>query len=179
MSQNVIDRAYAVAASRNQITALYFSRTGSTNKESIRAGQKGSTHFASPEVAEVNHFHNAMNGQKDYYITGNNCAVVCRQTGAVVVAGSGSSFSVTVPNGGSTTQAGTYIDTLTGEKWTVTSTNMSGKIGSSGIAVLYKEGYTTPTVTPTPVDDKWMNLVDGSYDVYFHKPSCGSTWIVS
>lgn len=180
MSQNVIDRAYAVAASRNQISALYFSRPASANKESIRAGQKGSTHFTSPEVAEVNHFHNAMNGQADYYTTGSNCAVVCRQTGAVVVAGSGSNFSVTVPNGGSTTQAGTYVDAITGEKWTVTSTTMSGKIGSSGIAVLYKEGYTptvTPTVTPTPGDDDdWMDLVDGSYDIYFHKPSgWGST----
>ncbi len=150
MSQNVIDRAYAIAASRNDITALYFSRPSSTNKESIYAGQKGSTHFTSTEVAAVNHFHNAMNGQADYYTTGNNCAAVCRETGAVVVAGSGSNFTVTVPNGGSTTQPGTYYDAITGEKWTVTSTTMTGKIGSTGIVVLYKDGYTP--VDPDPVD---------------------------
>ena len=146
MSQNVIDRAYAVAASRNDISALYFSRPSSTYKESIYGGQKGSTHYTSAEVAEVNKFHNAKNGEADYYTTGNNCAVVSRVTGAVVVAGSGSNFDVTVPNGGGITQAGTYIDAITGAKWTVTSTNMSGKIGSTGIAVLYKEGtYGTGT----------------------------------
>ena len=137
MSQNVIDRAYAIAASRNDVSALYFSRPSSTYKESILQGQKGSTHFTSPEVAEVNKFHNAMIGQKDYYTTGNNCAVVSRELGAVVAAGSGSNFTVTVPNGGSTTAPGTYVDQITGSTWTVTSTTMTGYIGSSGIAVLY------------------------------------------
>ena len=137
MSQNVIDRAYAVAASRNDITALYFSRPSSTVKENIYAGQKGSTHFTSTEVAAVNHFHNAMIGQPDYYTTGSNCAVVCRQKGAVIVAGSGGNFSVTVPNGGSTTKPGTYTDEITGSTWTVTEDTISGYIGSTGIAVIY------------------------------------------
>ena len=148
MSQNVIDRAYAVAASRNQVSALYFSRPASTNKESIRAGQKGSTHFTSKEVAAVNHFHNAMIGQPDYYTTGSNCAVVTRNTGAVIVAGNGGSFNVTVPNGGSIAEPGTYTDEITGETWTVTSTTISGKIGPTGIAVIYKEGI----VTPPPIE---------------------------
>ena len=94
MSQNVIDRAYAVAASRNDISALYFSRPSSANKEDIKAGAKGSTHFTSDEVSAVNQFHNAMDGQPDYYTTGNNCAVVSRETGAVVVAGSGEKTSM-------------------------------------------------------------------------------------
>ena len=88
-SQNVVDRAYAIVASRNGATALYFSRPSATAKSSIMAGQKGSTHFTSKEVAAVNHFHNAMNGNPDYYTTGNNCAVICRKDGAVVVAGRG------------------------------------------------------------------------------------------
>ncbi|MBQ2276685.1 MAG: starch-binding protein [Lachnospiraceae bacterium] len=144
MSQNVIDRAYAVAASRNDISALYFSRPSSKNKESIYAGQKGSTHFKSKEVAAVNHFHNAMIGQKDYYTTGNNCAVVCREKGAVIVAGSGGNFNVTVPNGGKTTKPGTYKDEITGATWTVTETTISGKIGSTGIAVIYNNSGVTP-----------------------------------
>lgn len=163
MSQNVIDRAYAVAASRNDISALYFSRPSSTYKESIYAGQKGSTHFTSAEVSAVNHFHNAMDGQADYYTTGNNCAVVSRETGAVVVAGSGSNFTVTVPNGGGITQPGTYVDAITGEKWNVTSTSMTGKIGSTGIVVLYKEGYTP--VDPDPVDPVDPIVTEGT--VYY------------
>ena len=149
MSQNVIDRAYAVAASRNEVSALYFSRPASKDKNSIRGGQKGSTHFTSAEVAAVNHFHNAMIGQKDYYTTGNNCAVVSRESGAVIVAGSGGNFTVSVPNGGSTTQPGTYKEAITGSTWTVTSSTISGYIGSSGIAVIYKEGYEIPTGTTT------------------------------
>ena len=149
MSQNVIDRAYAVAASRNEITALYFSRPNSNVKENIYAGQKGSTAFKSAEVAAINHFHNDMNGQKDYYTTSNNCSVITRETGAVVVAGSGSNFYVTVTNGGSLAQSGTYYDAITGAKWEVNAQTMSGQIGSSGIAVLYKDNY-QPTPTPTP-----------------------------
>lgn len=145
MSQNVIDRAYAVAASRNQITALYFSRPYSNVKDNIRGGQKGSTAFMSAEVKAINHFHNDMVGQRDYYTTGSNCSVISREKGAVVVAGSGSNFNVTVPNGGSLTQAGTYTDAITGNKWTVNANTMSGQIGSSGIAVLYKDGFTPST----------------------------------
>lgn len=158
MSQNVIDRAYAVAASRNDISALYFSRPASANKEDIKAGAKGSTHFTSDEVSAVNQFHNAMDGQPDYYTTGNNCAVVSRETGAVVVAGSGENFNVTVPNGGKTTQAGTYVDAITGEKWTVTSESMSGRIGSTGISVLYKEG-TLPENPDEPDDPSETSTV--------------------
>ena len=173
MSQNVIDRAYAVAASRNDISALYFSRPSSANKEDIKAGVKGSTHFTSDEVSAVNQFHNAMDGQADYYTTGNNCAVVSRETGAVVVAGSGGNFNVTVPNGGKTTQAGTYVDAITGEKWTVSSESMSGKIGSTGIAVLYKEG-TLPDdpdgpddpVDPTETSTVYYENTNNWNDVY-------------
>lgn len=151
MSNNVIDRAYALAASRYQATALYFSRPASKVKDDIKAGQKGSTHFKSAEVAAVNHLHNATVGQKDYFTSGSNCSVVCRETGAVVVAGSGGDFEVTVPNGGNNgvglTKPGTYYDEITGNKWEVTSTTMTGKIGSTGIAVFYEEANPEPSAT--------------------------------
>ncbi|MGN1132272.1 MAG: alpha-amylase family protein, partial [Ruminococcus sp.] len=143
ISQNNIDRAYAIAAARSGATALYFSRPSTHDKENIKAGQKGSTHFTSPEVAAVNHFHNAMVGQKDFYVNSNNCGVVCREQGAVIVKGSGSG-QVTVTNGGSTTKPGTYVDEITGNKWTVTSSTISGTIGSTGIAVIYN-----PTSSPS------------------------------
>ncbi len=144
MNQNVIDRAYAVAGSRAEANALYFSRPSTANKDSIQIGAKGSTHFTSPEVAAVNHFRNAMNGQKEYVTSGSNCTIVCREQGAVVVAGSGSNFSVSVPNGGGTVKPGTYTDEITGATWTVTSSTISGHIGSSGIAVIYN-----PTTEPS------------------------------
>ncbi len=150
MSQNVIDRAYAAAASRSGTNALYFSRPESANKDSIHSGQKGSTAFKNQEIAAVNQLKNACVGEKDYYTTGNNCAVVCRESGAVIVAGSGGDFNVNVPNGGGTTKPGTYKDLVSGSTWTVTSSNISGQIGSSGIAVLLNAKPAGPSVSVTP-----------------------------
>ena len=148
INQNVIDRAYAIVAAQDKATSLYFSRPSQTSKESISIGAKGSTHFTSSEVAAVNHFHNAMNGQKEYYVadTNNNIAAVCRETGAVVVKGSGSG-NVSITNGGKTTKPGTYIDEITGNTWTVTETTISGTIGSTGIAVFYEKAQTGPSAT--------------------------------
>ena len=160
MSQNVIDRAYAIAASQNGATALYFSRPHSKEKENILAGQKGSTHFTSAEVAAINHFHNAMNGQKDAYATGENCAVVSRELGAVIVAGKGQDFHVTVPNAEGLTRPGTYKDVLTGTSWVVTSTSITGTIGSSGISVIYGE-----SVAPVTPDIQESTTGSGSSDI--------------
>ncbi len=147
MPQNVIDKAYAIAASRNGATALYFSRPEYRYKTNIMAGVKGSTHFASAEVAAVNHFHNAMAGTSDYYCTksDNSVAAVYRPNGAVVVKAVGGNASVDITNGGNTTVAGTYIDQITGNEWTVTQGSngnigrITGTIGETGIAVLYNK----------------------------------------
>lgn len=150
MSQNVIDRAYAVAASRDKVTALYFSRPSSKNKESIMAGQKGSTHFTSSEVAEINKFHNAMDGKADYYKKSNGCSVITRKDGgAVIVKGSGSG-NVSVENGGGYAKPGTYKDAISGNTFTITSSNISGTVGSSGIAVIYEAEPVGPSASVTP-----------------------------
>lgn len=150
MSQNVIDRAYAVAASQNEVTALYFSRPSSKIKDNIKIGEKGSTHFTSSEVAEVNKFHNAMNGKADCYKKSNDCIVITRKDGgAVIVKGSGSG-NVSVENGGGYAKPGTYVDRISGNTFTVTSSSISGKVGSSGIAVIYEEENPKPRVSVTP-----------------------------
>jgi len=74
--QNVVDRAYAVAAAREGATSLYFSRPYGTEKYDIWTGHKGSTHFKSAEVSAVNHFHNAMIGKPDSYYSDGSCCVV-------------------------------------------------------------------------------------------------------
>ena len=150
MSQNVIDRAYAVAASQNEVTALYFSRPSSKIKDNIKIGEKGSTHFTSSEVAEVNKFHNAMNGKADCYKKSNDCSVITRKDGgAVIVKGSGSG-NVSVENGGGYAKPGTYVDRISGNTFTVTSSSISGQVGSSGIAVIYEEENPKPRVSVTP-----------------------------
>lgn len=191
MSQNVIDRAYAIAASRTDITALYFSRPASTVKDSIKIGEKGSTHFISSEVAAVNHFHNAMGSTKEYFVgdSSKNVAAVCREKGAVVVLGSGNNKTVTVANGGSTTAPGTYYDEITGNKWVVTSRTMTGTVGSSGIAVFYEGVAPIDITTKIPtlvsvknidngINIKW-DLLKGAegYNVYRKTATSGWTLI--
>ena len=150
ISQNKIDRAYAIAAARVNATSLYFSRPYATTKNEIKAGDKGSTHFTSAEVAEVNKFHNAMIGKADYYAYKDNCAVVTRKNGgAVIVKGDGSG-DFSVPNGGSYVKPGKYTDRVSGSEITVTSSTISGKTGSSGIAVIYEDVNPTPKVSVTP-----------------------------
>lgn len=140
-TQNEVDRAYAVAAARNDSTALYFSRPSATARDSIRIGDKGSLHFTSPEIAAVNHFHNAMVGKEDRYaVTDNNAVVTRKDGGAVIVCGSGSG-TVTVANAGSYAKPGTYKDEVTGNEFVVTADTITGTVGSSGIAVIYDSDF--------------------------------------
>lgn len=154
MSQNIIDRAYAVVAGNNGATALYFSRPSTTEKNSMKLGQKGSTHFTSKEVAEVNHMHNICAGEPNYYVHGDNVAAQVRQSGAIIVLGRGSNQSVSFDNGkgdGKWLKAGTYTDKVGGGTFTVTTSTISGQVGSTGIAVIYNGTISTdPSVTLSP-----------------------------
>ena len=161
-SVNHINRTYALLASRASSTALYFSRPTSTNANAIRLGQKGGLDFKNKEVAAVNHFHNAMIGQKDYYVSENGVMAVCREKGVVVVKASGSG-NVTISNGGGTVAPGTYKDEITGNTWTVTSSKITGTIGSTGIAVVYNSDGIIPDI---PEDNPGDNT-ESQFTAYF------------
>lgn len=161
-SVNHINRTYALLASRSGASALYFSRPTSTSANAIRLGQKGAVDFKNKEVAAVNHFHNAMLGQKDYYVCENGVMAVCREKGVVIVKASGSG-NVSITNGGNTVAPGTYKDEITGNTWTVTSSKITGTIGSTGIAVVYNNDGTTPDIPgETPGDN-----TESQYTAYF------------
>ena len=150
LTQNQIDRAYAVVGARAGSQALYLARPSSNNFYSIYAARKGSTHYTSKEVAAVNRFHNAMIGSAEKTGSGGGCFVIWRGGGAVIVSPAGSDIDVTVGNSGGMVPEGTYKDEVSGSTWTVTSTSISGHIGSSGIVVIYKElTPVTPTTAPT------------------------------
>ncbi len=154
--QATIDRAYAAFASRNDATCLYFSRPNTKGFNNIKVG-KGSTHFTSPQVAQVNIFKNAMVGRADYFSSnGNACSITRKDGGAVIVMkGSG---NVSITNGGGYCPAGTYKDRVSGGTFTVTASTISGNVGSSGIAVIMKDGLapidpgTDPGTDPDPID---------------------------
>ena len=172
VDQNVIDRAYAIIASRDGASALYFSRPSETYKNSIMVGVQGSTHFTSAEVAAVNHLSNNCSGEPDYYVydtTANVCAVV-RNTGAVIVLGSGSNQSVSVQNGGTGDGEahmadGTYIDEVSGNTFTVADGVISGTVGSTGIAVIYKCKTVTPTISVDNASQTFTDSITVSYTI--------------
>ncbi len=148
VSVNTIDRAYALVASRNEATALYFSRPYATSNSDIQAGVKGSTHFTDSAVAEVNKFHNAMIGKLDYYSSSGSVASVTREDGgAVIVTASSSGGTVTATNGGGFVPSGTYTDRISGNTFTVTDDTISGTVGSTGIAVIYDDSMVSTTTS--------------------------------
>lgn len=183
VDQNVVDRAYAIAASHNGIPALYFSRPngGSQAGLSAQMGDKGSLHFKDKEVAEVNKFHNALAGQPEQYAIRNGVASSCREGGAIIVKGSGSG-EVTATNAGSITTPGTYVDMVSGNTFTVTDTEISGTIGEKGIAVIYADSkprvmlspnggsFTTETLSVTATTNNatkaWI-AIDGGEETAF------------
>ena len=153
LDQNVIDRAYAILGARAGSQALYLSRPSEKNYISITAARKGSTHFTSPEVAAVNRFHNAMAGTAEAYGTASGCYVVCREGGAVIVGAKGADFDVSVRNINGLVPTGAYTDEVSGGSFTVDGSTISGHIGSTGIAVIYK-----------PIAEKELILGDADED---------------
>lgn len=148
VTQNAVDRAYAVAASRQGASALYFSRPAERYGAAF-TGEKGSTHFTAPEVAAVNRFHNIMGDRADCYSVSDNCAVVTREGGGAVLALGKGTGAVSVQNGKSYVPEGEYIDEISGNIFKVTSDTISGTIGESGIAVLYRQKEQPPTEAST------------------------------
>lgn len=177
-NQDVIDQVYAIVASRENEAALYFSRPFKTGHHEIQSGEKGSTNFTNPKVAEVNKFRNAMIGTKDYFVNENGVNAVLRGRGAVVVKPKGSG-SVTISNVNSTVEPGTYTDQVGGGEWIVTSSTITGNIGNTGIAVFYNAvhnasvsfdpaggNFRTETITVTATandaNSAWYQVGNGS-----------------
>lgn len=150
VDQSIIDRAYASYACRNEAIALYLARPNTKGFNNIKVG-KGTNAFKAAHIAAVNKFRNAMVGKKDYFTgTGNACSITRQGGGAVIVMkGSG---NVSIANGGGYCPAGTYTDMVSGGTFTVTASTISGNVGSSGIAVIMKDGV-GPNPDPNPDPD--------------------------
>ncbi len=172
-SVSVIDRAYANVASRNGATALYFSRPSSNVKTSIMCCTKGSTHFTDAVVAEVNKFHNAMVGKADYYTASDGVASITRSNGGAVIVNSSGEGSVSIANGGGYCPEGSYIDRVSGNTFTVTSSTISGTVGSTGVAVIYDTDYTGDTDDDTSDTSATISY---TYVITFPSSSNTNSW---
>ncbi len=141
VSDDKITKAWAIVAARKDSTALFFARPGSA----LMGEAATNITYKSTAVAEVNKFHNLFAGQSEKLGSSGSIAYVARGNSGIVLSnctGSGSSVNIA----GTGLANGTYTDTITGNKFTVSNGTLSGSIGSTGVAVVYN-GTTTPRNT--------------------------------
>lgn len=138
VSDENITKAWAIIAARKDATSLYFARPGA----SLMGEAAGDTTYKSTAVSEINKFHNLFVGQSEKLGASDNVAYVARGTSGIVLANcSGNEKEVSISGTGLAN--GTYTDTISGAKFTVANGVLTGKIGSTGVAVVYN-GTTTP-----------------------------------
>ena len=138
---NVI-KAWALVASRLNAPALFFARPG----EALMGQVSSNNMYKSTAVSEVNKFHNLSVGKSEKLGSSGSVAYVARGTDGIVLVNCGSSTSSSVSVSGTGLANGSYTDTITGNTFTVSGGTVSGTIGSTGVAVVYK-GTTTPKAT--------------------------------
>ena len=158
VSQQNINKTWALVAARADAMGLYFARPGSTNLNNTPMGTASVTGWANAEVAAVNKFHNAFVGQTEY-ISNEGTISYCERgtSGVVLVNCSGTNKSVSVT--AHTMAAGTYKDQITGKTFTVANGKITGNIGETGIAVVYNTSGTTPTPnTPATKNVAYIEL---------------------
>lgn len=165
-NQNRIDRVYLLNACRKDATALYFSRPPETSRTRIRMCQKGSVHaLEAPEIAAVNRFRIAM-GERDeaFTRTTGTAGVVCiarKDGGAVIIGKKPAAQEADADNSHGFIPDGTYTDILTGNSFTAADGRIKGKLGDTGIAVIYADGSASAIGIET--DD--FNLTTEYYDL--------------
>ena len=143
LSDDVITKSWALVASRKDSTALFFARPASN------MGQVPTdTTYKSAAVSEVNKFKNAFVGQSESLGSSGSISYVRRGTTGIVLSNVGGTAGSTaaVNISGTGMANGTYVDTVTGNQFTVTSGTLKGTIGTSGVAVVY-QSTSTPKAT--------------------------------
>lgn len=164
VSQQNINKTWALVAARADAMGLYFARPSSTNLNNTPMGTASITGWANSEVAAVNKFHNAFVGQSEYISNEGSISYCERGTsGVVLVNCSGTNTSVSVT--ANTMAAGTYTDQITGNTFTVANGKITGEIGGTGIAVVYNA--TSSGTSTTTKNIAYLELPSGwSTNVY-------------
>lgn len=138
VSNSDIVKAWAIVAARKDATALYFARPGSA----LMGEASDDISYKSTAVSEINKFHNKFVGEDERLGAADDVAYVARGTNGIVLSNcAGNEKSVSISGTG--LADGSYIDTITGNEFTVENGVLVGSIGSTGVAVVY-DGTTTP-----------------------------------
>lgn len=170
ISQNEVDRRWAIIAAREGSRGLYFSRPPFGEGGNIKVGRKGSTLYRNSTVAAANHFHNAMINQPEKYYESNGIRVVYRHNGLVVTKEGGGQVELPI---GNLDPDGIYDDEITGASFEIRNDKVYGEIdATAGVAVVYD--YSTvpsPVIPPTPVTPDepvyvYLHFDDSDYGNY-------------
>lgn len=169
VSNDDIAKAWAIVASRSESTALYLARPN------VIMGLAGDSSWKSTAVSEINKFHNKFIGTSDSVYNDGDIVAVQRGTDGIVLVNLGdNSENITVATQGMTD--GVYTDAITGNEFTVSDGTVTGKIGSTGIAVVYADATTTPKASFSKEDTSFKtdtvsvtvtleNAVSGTYSI--------------
>ena len=134
VSENDINKAWALIAARTDSMGLYLARPANFSQ---LLGAASNTGWSYPEVAAVNKFHNAFIGKSEYVAKENGIVYVERgNAGVVLVNCKGTEGEVSVT--ANAMKDGSYTDQLTGNSFTVSGGKITGTIGETGIAVVYE-----------------------------------------
>jgi len=166
------NKIWALTAARQTITGIYFARpddrTGANRAAiekicaNITLGDANLTSWTAPEVKAVNQFDNYFGDASEYNSNQNKVVMIERGgLGATLVNLQGTTKSVSLS--AYTLSPGKYVDSITGNEFTVSGGKVTGEIGSTGIACIYYAEDTAPEVPDEPViTDPWQIDVTSS-----------------
>lgn len=180
-----IVKAWAIVAARKGSAPLFFARPGSAAMGEAATDLT----YKNTAVSEINKFHNAfakVNSEK--VGTSGSIVYVARGTEGVVLSNI-NGFATKATVSGTGMADGSYVDTITGNTFTVSGGTLSGQIGSTGVAVVYKSAV-TPKATASVESGSFAtdtmtvtlgleNAVSGTYALEDSAPASftGSTTI--
>lgn len=177
------NRIWALTAARQAITGVYFARpddragdrTAINNICSgIYLGEANKTSWATDAVRAVNQFDNYFGDAAEYNYNKDNITMIERGgLGATLVnvvntfEQTNPNLSVTVNLTAHTLVDGTYKDSITGNEFTVKNGNLTGSIGSTGIACIYYAMDTAPDIPERPAYENLydIDVSNGEYPV--------------
>ena len=150
ISDHNINKTWALVGSRAEACGLYLARP--SNIDTTLMGQADVTSWSYPEVRAINQFKNYFVGQGEYLSSYNNLACVERGTTGMVIVNVGGTYYNGMSAPVHTMEAGVYSDAITGNTFTVSDGYITGDIGDTGIAVVYRVGDNGPFNAGNPTE---------------------------
>lgn len=135
VDEKIINKGWAIIGSRADATALFLARPAAT------MGKAGTNNWKSPEVKAINYFHREFSGAKEHLSNSNDIVINERyfangKQGAVLT--NIKNYSGCIKAKANILKDGKYVDSISKKIFTVSDGYISGVIGNTGIAVLYR-----------------------------------------